>query len=186
MTYYTEEQLNRMGFKSLGVNVKISDKASIYDCDKISVGDNSRVDDFCVLSGNIIIGRNVHVTPNCLIAGGIPGAILEDFTTLAYRVMIFTQSDDYSGHTMTNSTVPKKYKQEEKKEVIVRKYSIVGAGSTVMPGVTLEEGTAVGAMTLVLKSTDPWGVYVGIPAKRLKDRDSNLLKLVREYLKHED
>lgn len=120
MAYYTEKQLNNLGFKSLGKNVKISDKASIYNCNQIEIGDNSRIDDFCVISGKIKIGRNVHITPTCLVAGGEKGIVFEDFTTIAYGVQVFTQSDDYSGETMTNSTVPKNYKNEFMKEVILK------------------------------------------------------------------
>jgi acetyltransferase-like isoleucine patch superfamily enzyme len=185
MAYYTEEQLNQLGFKYIGENVKISDKASIYNHDQIEIGDNSRIDDFCVISGKVKIGRNVHITPMCLVAGGEKGIIFEDFTTIAYGVQIFTQSDDYSGKTMCNSTVPKKYKKEIFKEVILKRYSIVGAGSIIMPGVILEEGTSVGAMSLVLKSTKPWGIYIGNPAIKLKDRKKDLLELEKEYLANE-
>lgn len=185
MAYYTKEQLIKMGFKLLGKNIKISDKASIYNCNQIEIGDNSRIDDFCVISGRVSIGRNVHITPMCLVAGGEKGIVFKDFTTIAYGVQVFTQSDDYSGNTMTNSTIPKKYKNEFMKEVVLSKYSIVGAGSIIMPGVTLAEGTSVGAMSLVLKSTDPWGIYVGNPAKRLKDRYKKLLKLEKQYLEDE-
>lgn len=182
MAYYTYEELRQMGFKFIGENVKISDKASIYNCDQIELGDNSRIDDFCVISGKIKIGRNVHITPMCLVAGGEKGIIFEDFTTLAYGVQVFTQSDDYSGKTMTNSTIPVRYKEEFKQEVIVGKYSIIGAGSIIMPGVVLAEGTSIGAMSLVLKSTEPWGIYIGSPAKRVKNRHKELLDLEREYL----
>lgn len=185
MAYYTEEQLKQLGFKKIGDNVKISDKASIYNCDQIEIGNNSRIDDFCVISGKIKIGKNVHITPMCLVAGGEIGIIFEDFTTIAYGVKVFTQSDDYSGLTMTNSMVPKQYKNEFKKEVILKKHTIVGAGSIVMPGVVLSEGTSVGAMSLVLKSTEPWGIYIGNPVKRFKDRKKDLLELEKEYLKNE-
>lgn len=185
MAYYTNEQLKKMGFKYIGNNVKISDKSSIYDCEKIEIGDNSRIDDFCVISGKIKIGRNVHITPQCLVAGGEKGIVFEDFTTIAYQVKVFTQSDDYSGGTMVNSTIPAKYKSEDKEEVILGKFSIVGAGSVIMPGVTLAEGTSVGAMSLVLKNTEPWGIYVGNPAKKLKNRKQNLLEFVKHYLKNE-
>jgi len=186
MAYYAEKQLKELGFKYIGKNVKVSNKASIYNCDQIEIGDNSRIDDFCVVSGKIKIGRNVHITPMCLVAGGERGIIFEDFTTIAYGVQIFTQSDDYSGKTMTNSTIPKEYKNEFMKEVILEKYSIIGAGSVVMPGVILAEGTSVGAMSLVLKSTESWGIYVGNPAKRLKDRKKDLLELEQEYLNNEE
>lgn len=182
MTYYTEKELKKLKFKGLGKNVKISNKASIYDHGRIEIGDNSRIDDFCVISGKIKIGRNVHVTPMCLIAGGLKGIIIEDFVTFAYGVKVFTQSDDYSGKTMTNSTIPKKYKNEFMKEVIIKKYSIIGTNSIIMPGVTLSEGTSIGAMSLILKSTEPWGIYIGIPSKRLKNRNKNLVNLSAEYL----
>lgn len=185
MAYYTQEQLENLGFKSIGENVKISDKASVYNCNEIEISDNSRIDDFCVISGKVVIGSNVHITPMCLVAGGEKGIIFEDFTTIAYGVKVFTQSDDYSGATMTNSTIPEKYKNEYKKEVVLKKHSIVGAGSIIMPGVILEEGTSVGAMSLVLKSTDPWGVYVGNPATRLKDRRKDLSKLEEIFLNKE-
>jgi len=185
MAYYTQEQLINLGFKLIGRNVKISDKASIYNCNQIEIEDNSRIDDFCVVSGKIKIGRNVHITPMCLVAGGEKGITFEDFTTIAYGVQVFTQSDDYTGKTMTNSTIPKEYKNEFMKEVVIEKYTIVGAGSIIMPGVTLREGTSIGAMSLVLKSTEPWGIYVGNPAKRLKDRKKDLLELEKQYLENE-
>ena len=185
MAYYSDNELKDLGFKKIGNNVKISDKASIYNHDQIEIGDNSRVDDFCIISGKIKIGRNVHITPTCLIAGGEKGVILEDFTTLAYGVQIFTQSDDYSGTTMTNSTIPKEFKNEYMKEVIIKQFSIIGAGSIVMPGVVLEEGTSIGAMSLVLKSTEAWGIYIGNPCKKLKDRKRDLIKLCKEYLEKE-
>src|SRR5574344_1337876 len=140
MAYYTEEELKNLGFKYIGKNIKISDKASIYNFDQIEIGDNSRIDDFCVISGKITIGCNVHITPMCLVAGGEKGIIFEDFTTIDYGVKVLTQSDDYSGETMTNSTIPKKYKNEFKQSVVLKKYSIVGAGSIIMPGVILAEG----------------------------------------------
>ena len=84
---------------------------------------------------------------------------------------------------MTNSSIPRKYKDEYKKEVLVKKFSIIGAGSIIYPGVVLEEGTAVGTMSLILKSTKPWGIYVGSPAKKLKNRKKDLIKLSEEYLK---
>ena len=177
MAYCNEKELSLLGFKKLGRNVKISTKASIYNYNQIEISDNSRIDDFSVISGKVLIGRNCHITPSCIIAGGEKGVFLEDFTTLAYGVKVFSQSDDYSGKTLTNSTVPKQYKSEFKKEVIIKKHSIVGAGSIIMPGVILEEGTSIGAASLVINSTEPWGIYFGIPAKRIKERDKALLKL---------
>jgi acetyltransferase-like isoleucine patch superfamily enzyme len=185
MAYHTQEQLESLGFKHVGKNVKVSEKASIYNCEQIEIGDNSRIDDFCVISGKIRIGRNVHIAPFCLVAGGEKGIIFEDFTGLAYHVQVFTQSDDYSGRTLTNPTIPDKYKKELKKEVVIKKHTIVGAGSIIMPGVILGEGTSVGALSLVRKNTEEWSIYLGNPAKKIKNRKKDLLELEKEYLENE-
>lgn len=182
MAYLSRQDLEAMGFKSLGKNVKISDRASIYNCEKIDIGDNSRIDDFCVVSGKVSIGRFCHIAPMCLVAGGKPGVTLQDFCGLAYGAKVFSQSDDYSGESLTNSNIPAKYKQEFFAEVSLEKHVIVGAGSVILPGVIVGEGCSVGAMSLVHKSAEPWGVYVGVPAKRIKNRKKNILELERQFL----
>ena len=183
MAFYTENELLEMGFKHIGKNVKLSNKASIYNHEEISIGDNSRIDDFCVLSGKIDIGKNVHVAVFCNIAGGEKGVIMDDFSGLAYGVNVFTQSDDYSGETLTNPTIPDKFKSEIKSSIKICKHVIVGAGSIIFPGVILEEGCSIGAMSLVVKSTESWKIYSGIPAKIVKDRKKNMLDLEKAFLK---
>lgn len=185
MSYLSFAKLQKIGFKYLGSNVKISERASIYNADQIEIGDNSRIDDYCVVSGKVKIGRNVHIAPYCLVAGGETGVILDDFSGLAYHVQVFTQSDDYSGATMTNPTVPSEFKSEFKKSVFIGRHTIVGAGSIIMPGVTLNEGTSVGAMSLVRKSTEAWSIYLGNPAKKFKDRKKDLLELEKKYIENE-
>jgi galactoside O-acetyltransferase len=183
MAFLTESYLASLGFNRLGVNVKISEKASIYNPELMEIGDHTRIDDFCVISGRVKFGRNVHIAVFCNIGGGEMGVTFEDFSGLAYGCHVFTQSDDYSGRTLTNPTVPDKYKHETKLPVLIKRHSIVGTCSVVLPGVTLEEGTAIGAMTLVTKSTKPWTFYFGIPAKRLKARRRELLDIEQDYLR---
>lgn len=185
MAFLTEESLAALGFNRLGTNVKISDKASIYNPELMEIGDNTRIDDFCVISGKVVLGRNVHIAIFCNIGGGELGVTLEDFTGLAYGCHVISQSDDYSGRTLTNPTVPDKYKNETKSPVLIKRHSIVGTCSVILPGVTLEEGTSIGAMSMVAKSTEPWAVYFGIPAKRLKARKRDLLELEQAYLREE-
>lgn len=181
MAFLDSKALTALGFKSLGVNVKISDKASIYNPELIEIGDDSRVDDFSVISGKVIIGRNVHIAVFCNIAGGEVGVTIEDFCGLAYGCHVFTQSDDYSGLSLTNPTVPDRFKIEKKRLVHIKRHSIVGVKSVIFPGVILEEGTSVGAMSLVTKSTKEWSVYFGIPAKLLMPRKRELLELEKAY-----
>lgn len=182
MAFLSRDQLEAMGFQSLGRDVKISDKASIHNPEQTAIGDFSRIDDFCVLSGRITIGNNVHIAVFCNVAGGVMGVTLHDFVGLAYGCHVFSQSDDYTGRTMTNPTIPAVYKKELKKAVVIERHAIIGTHSLVFPGVTVAEGTAVGAMTMVTRSTKPWSVYHGVPAKRLKARKMDLLALEKQYL----
>ena len=51
-----------------------------------------------------------------------------------------------------------------------------------LPGTKISEGTAIGAMSLVLESTRPWSIYVGVPANFIKARHRDIEKLEREFL----
>lgn len=171
-----------MGFAHVGSNVLISAKASIYNAEKISIGDNSRIDDFVVVSGRVTIGRNVHIAVFSNLAGGEEGIEMEDFSGLAYGCQVFSQSDDYTGSTLTNPTVPDSFKNVAKAKVRIGRHVIVGASSIVFPGVHIQEGTSVGAMAVVTKTTEPWSIYVGNPARKFRDRKRDLLELEKQYL----
>lgn len=83
---------------------------------------------------------------------------------------------------MVSPLVPSEYKNETKKRVVLSRHVVVGAGSIIFPGVRIAEGCSVGAMTLVNKSTTAWGIYIGNPAKRVKERKKDLLILEKEFL----
>lgn len=185
MGYFTFEELTLLGFKHLGANVKISRLASIDRPEEISIGDNSRVDDFCAISGKVTIGRNVHIAVHCSLVASVAELILGDFSGLAFGCRLFTSSDDYSGMSLTNPTIPSQYKTIKNGSIIIGKHVIVGTNSIVFPGVEIAEGCSIGAMTLVTRSTLPWGIYVGNPAQRIKDRRKDLLIHEVNFLKAE-
>ena len=182
MNYLSIKEIKDMKFKKVGENVLISKKASIIDPINIEIGSNSRIDDFSILYGSIKIGRNVHITPMCLIGAGKTKIQIDDFCTLAYGVKIFSQSDDYLDGYMTNSTINKKFKKINKKKVLLKKHCIIGTNSVVFPGCTLEQGTAVGAMSLINQNTKSWSVYAGIPASLKKKKDKNSKKIFKKFL----
>jgi dTDP-4-amino-4,6-dideoxy-D-glucose acyltransferase len=179
MGYLTSEQIVKLGFASIGDNVLLSDKASYYNCKNIQIGNNVRIDDFCVLSageGGIVIGNYIHIAVYCSIIGN--GKItMEDFSGLSARVSIYSSSDDYSGFAMTNPMVPPEFTNVQHADVRIGRHVIIGAGSVVLPGVSLEEGVAIGALSLVKKNCRSFGIYIGVPAKRISDRKRNLLEL---------
>jgi acetyltransferase-like isoleucine patch superfamily enzyme len=178
--YLTQSQLEELGFKHLGHNVKISDLSRIYNADEISIGDNSRIDDFCILSGKIDLGHNVFIGVHSNLAGGVNGIQIHNFVTMAYYVNLFTQSDNYHGESLTNSTIPRKYKKEKFGSIIVGKHAIIGSNAVIMPDAHIAEGCAIGAKSLVTKPTQPWGIYVGIPARRMKARSQEPILIMEE------
>ena len=186
MAYFSEDALVNLKLKYLGKNVKISEKASIQNPSLLSIGDNSRIDDFCVVSGNVEIGKNVHLAVYSHISGGNAGVVMEDFSGLAFGVHVVAESDDYTGESLTNPTVPMEYKKPICKKIRIGKHVIIGAQSVVLPGASIGEGSAIGALTLVNRTLPEWGVYSGVPARKLKERSQKILQLEASFLKKRD
>jgi len=181
-SFYSEEELQTIGFKKLGKNVRISRKTSIYGAEQIEIGDNVRIDDFCILSGRIKIGNYVHIASGCYLFAGEAGITLEDFSGLSSRVTIYAVTDDYSGEVLTNPTIPMEYRRVIEKPVLIMKHAIIGTGATILPGVTIGLGAAVGAMSLVTKDVLDWAIVAGIPAKFIKERKKDLLNLEKDFI----
>jgi acetyltransferase-like isoleucine patch superfamily enzyme len=184
MATLAKNVIDSIGFAFVGSNVQISDKASFYGANRISIGDNVRIDDFCVLSagfGGIEIGSHIHIAIYTSIIGA-GKVILDDFCNLSSRVSIYSSNDDYSGATLTNPTIPDKYKNVSHAPVYLGRHVIVGSGTVILPGVRLEEGVAVGALSLITKSCEAFGIYAGNPARRIKDRKRDLLEVEKQFL----
>ena len=180
-SFYSPEELKTLGLRAYGENVLISRKCSIYGAEHISIGSNVRIDDFCVLSGKILLGNYVHIAAACLLYGGSAGICFGNYTTISSRGAVYAISDDYSGEHMTNPLLPSEYRSVVSEAVTIAQHCIIGSGCTVLPGVTLAEGCSVGSMSLVNRSTEPWGMYVGIPARRIKDRSQKLLEHCADF-----
>jgi acetyltransferase-like isoleucine patch superfamily enzyme len=183
MPYLSRKKLISLNFKRIGKNVLISDKASIYNTQEISIDDNTRIDDFVIISGKVSFGKYVHIATHTSVSGGTAGIIFSDFSSCAYNCHLFSQTDDYSGSSMTNPTVPQKYANPKKGPIYVGRHVIIGTGSIVFPGTRIEDGCSIGAMSLVNKSTEPFSIYVGVPAKKIKPRKKDFLKFEKLMLK---
>jgi len=176
-SFYTEQELSGLGLKSYGKNVLISRKISIYSPENISIADNVRIDDFCILSGSITMGSNIHISPYCVFYGSM-GIEMHDYSGFSPRCTVFSASDDFSGNYLMSPMNDKSKTNVTGGKVLIKKYSQIGAGSIIMPSVVINEGVAVGAMSFVNKNLEEWGIYAGIPAKRIKERERGLLKLL--------
>ena len=180
-SFYSVEELASLGLAAYGEDVRISRYARIYGAQNITLGSHVRIDDFCILSGRIVLGNYVHVSASTLLYGGEAGIYFHDFSTTSSRCGLYAKSDDYSGAYMTNPMVPEEYTGVYEAPVVVGQHVVIGSGCTIIPGVTVAEGCAVGAMTLLTHSTEPWGIYYGVPARRQRERKKDLLELFRRF-----
>lgn len=176
-SFYSKEELIDIGFAKIGDNVLISRNASFYGINKIQIGNNVRIDDFCILSGNIILGSNIHISAYSALYGAC-GIEIMDYAGVSPRSTIFSASDDFSGDSLIGPMVPKEFQKIICGKVILEKYSQLGAGTIVLPNCTIQEGAVTGSMTLVTSSLYPWMIYKGIPAKTYKPRKKDLLKFI--------
>lgn len=176
-SFYSVEELATLGFKSLGHQVLISRNAQFYDCANISIGSHVRIDDFCILSGNISLGSHIHISAYSVLYGR-DGIEMEDYTGLSARSTVFSAMDDFSGDYLISPMAEAKYTNVQGGRVLIKRYTQIGANCIIFPNLTIEEGVVVGAMSLVKESLPAWGIYVGVPSKRIKDRKKGLLKFV--------
>lgn len=183
-SFFTSEELNNIGFKSIGKNVKISRYSRIYHPESISIGNNVRIDDFCYIVGGkeIIIHDYIHIPSQCIL-NGYGGIEIHDFSGLSYGVRLISASDDYSGKSLTNPLIPDKFKKISLGRIVLEKHVLIGTNSVVLPNVVMREGTSVGAMTLIKKDTDAWSIYVGIPSKKIAERSKEILKIEDNFLR---
>jgi acetyltransferase-like isoleucine patch superfamily enzyme len=182
--YYNEIELKDAGFKSLGHNVQIAKNCTIIGVENIEIGNNVRIDSYCSIiasgGGWLKLGSYIHIGSYCLLSAG-DGINMEDFSGISQGVRIYSRTDDYSGKYLTGPTVPEKYTGITCGTVNLGRHVVIGSGSVILPKVSIGEGSSVGALSLVNKSLESWGVFFGCPAKRWKNRSQRLLELEAEF-----
>lgn len=175
-------------FKKIGKNVHIGDNVYFRYPDLVEIGDNVIIDEFCCFTTALSIGDYIHIGPHCSIIGGREGTfIMKDFSGLSAGCRIICSSDNYLGDGMTNPTIPLKYQSSIKHStVIIEKHAVIGTNCVIHPNVVIGEGAALGSMSLATKNINPWGVYIGIPAKKIQEREKNKIldfeSLIRQEL----
>ena len=177
-SFYTPDELQMIGFKSVGNNVLISKKTSIYSASQISIGNNVRIDDFCIISGSVTIGCNIHIAAYVALYGK-NGIVMEDYTGISARSTIYSAMDDFSGEHLIGPIHAPEDVLITGGVVHMKKFSQIGAHCVIFPNLVIEEGAVVGACSLVRNSIDPWSIYYGIPAQKRKERSKGLLNNIK-------
>jgi dTDP-4-amino-4,6-dideoxy-D-glucose acyltransferase len=164
-----------------GTDVIIDSNVKIRYPKSVTMGDHIAIDWGFYCTTQLELKDWIHIAPYCTVIGGKEAMFkMGNFTTLAAGCRIICASDDYLGEGLTNPWVPEQYRKIISAPVVMENYSILGTNVIVFPGVTIAEGTAIGAGSLVNKDTEPWSVYVGTPAHRIKDRSKKLLEYAKE------
>ena len=176
-SFYTEKELASLGLKSYGANVKLSRFARLYSPEKISIGDNVRIDDFCIISGDVTIGSHIHISAYVALYGSM-GIELEDYTGISPMTAIYSAMDDFSGDYLIGPIHPVEKTHVTGGKVTIKRYSQIGTHCVVFPNLTIGEGSVVGACSMVNKSLDSWGIYYGTPVIKKGNRKKELLKYI--------
>ena len=161
-------------------HVKTYEFTKIIGIENIEFGKNIIIDDFVFIyaKNKIRIGNYVHIACFSSITGN-DSLEIGDFSAVSHGCRILTGTDDFKDWGFGNSTVDEKYRNLKKAPIRIKNFCIIGANSTILPGITIGEGTTVGAGSVVTKNLDPWGVYIG--NKKINER--NKPKVLETYEK---
>lgn len=158
--------------------VTIYDQAKIVGLEHIEFSHDIIIDDFVLIYAKkkIKLGNYVHIACFTSITGG-EELIVEDYSAISQGCRILTATDDFKEWGFGNSTINEKYRNVKRSPIHIGRFCIVGANSVILPGVTLGEGAMVAACSVVSRSLEPWGVYIG--NKKINER--NREAVLRNY-----
>ncbi len=179
VSFLSSQEVSKIGFASVGANVLISRKASFYGAEQMHIGNNVRIDDYCILSGSVVLGSNIHISAYSALYGAM-GIIFKDNAGCSARTTIYSAMDDFSGDFLIGPMHPKHKTNISGGPVVIEEFVQLGAHCLVFPNLTIHTGAVIGALSLVRKDVEAWTINVGIPAKKIKTRSKNLLKLINE------
>lgn len=182
--YLSAAQLDGLPFGGLGADVLIDSSVRIVGIENLRIGSHSRIDagTIIVASGPVSIGSHVHIGAHCYLQGR-GGIRIGDFANVSSFVGLHSVSDDPSGTSLTNPTVPDAYKTLDIGEIVLGRHALVYTKSTLLPGTTLGEGAVIGALSLAGGDIPEWTIHAGVPARFLKARARDVLDLERKFLR---
>jgi galactoside O-acetyltransferase len=170
-------------FHRAGDNVTVRRLVVILSPETITAGSDVMIDDFVFIGAHrkLILGNHVHVASHASITGG--GRVLVgDFCGISSGARLISGTDDFTGGSLTGPTIPAEFRYPHRGMIVLEPHVIIGSNAVVLPDVTIGEGSTVGAGSVVTHSLEPWGVYAGSPARRIRTRQrEELLANERSY-----
>lgn len=178
--FYSHNELIDLGIAKVGENVRISRMARIHSPESLLIGDHSRVDDFCLITGAVEIGRYVHVSAYAALHGK-HGIRIGDFSGVSARCTLYSESDDFSGDGLIGPFFEGSERSLLKGAITLGRHVQIGAHSIVMPDCTIGDGAVVGSLSMVKADLEGWMIHAGVPAKPVRPRSRKLLTFSARY-----
>lgn len=167
------QEVNFRSLARVGDDVRFGMNVDIRRAQLVAIGSHVSIDTGAYITTAADIGDYVHIGPYVTVIGG-PDArlVMGNFTNLAAGCRVICGSDRFMGEGLIGpASLPDEFKDRMNlAPVVLEDFANVGSNAVIMPGVTLAQGTVIGACALVTESTEPWTVYTGIPAKPRKSR----------------
>lgn len=162
-------EIDRTKFKFLGENVIFEKGVLVFHSENINLGNNIYIGHYSILKGyyknDMTIGRNTWIGQYCFFhsAGGIE---IGENVGIGPYVKILT-----SVHMEEGRDKPIVFSELDFKKVVIEKNCDLGVGTVILPGVTIGEGSQIGAGSVVSKDIPPYSIAAGVPAKVLRMRN---------------
>lgn len=169
---FDSPQFDTSRLRFCGDDVFVSANTEIRRPQLVELGSHIAIDSGSYITTGLKTGNYVHIGPQVCIIGGADGLLtMGHFTNIAVGGRVICASDTFSGDGLVTAPgIPVEYTRLKKAPIVFEDFVNVGASVTILPGVRLTEGTVIGAGSLVTKSTEPWTIYVGSPARPVKVR----------------
>ena len=156
---------------SCGEDVRIAELVTIRRPKLVSIGSHIAIDEGFYCTTGLELGDYIHIGPYvCVIGGAETSLHMGHFSGIAANSTLVCAGEDYASGDLVNPTIPLQYRSVVFGPIHMEPFTTLGVQVTVMPGVTIKEGSVVGANSVVTKDTEPWGIYLGSPARRIRDR----------------
>lgn len=171
--------------KFCGEGVRLYPLCKMIHTQNAELDNNSQIMDFAFIdAGKLLkLGKFSTVTWHCIIEGGAETRI-GDRVFLGPGTKILTSTYKLNGYYAIEH-IPEECRATQYGNITIHDDAYLGANVTVLPGVTIGEGTVVGANSLVNKDLEPWGIYVGSPCKKIGEREKPTEER-KEYIKQVD
>lgn len=181
MVGWNEEIKKKLG--SCGENVYIGHNVIFTNPKNVHLGNNVRIDPFCLITTSLISKDNVQICSHAVLGGGSKHTItIGEWCFIGYGSKLFCASEDYSGDF---GPVNEFWGNNKifRGDITFEDFSGVASDVMVMPKVTIPEGCTIGAKSFVYTKNElvPWSIWIGNPIKFHKFRNKhNVLELAKD------